>query len=604
MALYTVEVLESTGSLRALNLIGELTQLDLQEVKRRLMTPPLLVRNGVPLAEAVSCERQLRRMGVRVRVARLEIRVEDPPSSEQALVPLEPTPPTPEEVIEIPDEEVKVIELRGPEQESVRRVWRSSRNRRRLVVLGSLAGVLLLAVGLYLSTALSGRRNREELMLTLDQWSRTLQQQEATLDRGVSPTQIFNKLNELEAKISRLLATMETRQEFELSKQTLEAARQEHRAALHDLEFRRHLENAGYPIHPTCLVDRGMVQGVSDLPQGTVLRVQLMGGNQPEGQSYAVQIQEGIFKLVMEPHLEAEVYDARSTVAPLSQQPPAVRAWAVRTLTPQPLETPLEPAPSTAPSPAATDPLASLTEPELPAPSPEEAAELETTQAEPPPQGSPPKVEAAEADQQAVKAFYAAVDEWVQLIGEAEKQLPNDPGYELEAVYQKLLDLEARIDHLIQLIASRDQRSRLEQLREDSYGAYVTARHELKRWHNEFISRNNPFHLETAVRRAMAVRGWRQVQVLVMDTANPAESYVIEIEAGGDDRDSLLAVVAQTLAEEVPKVNLTVERIQLRHGDQVFSWSPAEVREAAALLHQPNGLRRCAQILGGDGSSP
>lgn len=595
MALYSVEILEPISHPKAIALISGLAGLGRAETRRRLRRLPMTVQASVPLAEAVSMQRQLHRVGVNARVVRMEVGVEDGDFS-GSTAPAQTGPR--EEIIEIPDGEVRILEARGPQPEkgSIKKRKRSRRaGRKMLGLLIGLAGLILLA---YWYVEIFGRSKsiQADLAASIETWSRTLNEQEAALDRGITAQQIFNRLLEIENKINTLLRMLKSPKTVAAYAARYATARERLQDAMLDLDFRRSLENAGYPLHPTCLVDQGMVRGSSELPEGTVLRVQLLGGG-VEATAYAAQIHDGIFQMVIDPALEGGVYDARCTVAGFSQQPQAVQQWAFENLA--------LPGPSRAaqPVPMASSGIAGPTRTARPE---EDSANQQSRKIPAQPLISKATAGTTVADSSPAASVNKALYEWEQTIRIAEKKIGSSESYSLEDIYQKLLSIEARIDQLIELISSDPERDSSRVARNELWGAYRSLRQELQRRHQEFLSENSPYILEGRIRRSLQSRGLAQVQVLVLDSPTLTDAFVIDIEAASGNRDHLAIFpgMAQTLQEEISRVPFRIEAIRFQESGRRLIWTPEVIKQAAAALEQPDGQRRCAEILETNGSVP
>ena len=77
-------------------------------------------------------------------------------------------------------------------------------------------------------------------------------------------------------------------------------------------------------------MDRGLVRGTTDLPESTLLRILLLGRDNIKTNYYAARVSGGWFRMTIDADIEADILDARATVAPLSQQPEAIKRWAER----------------------------------------------------------------------------------------------------------------------------------------------------------------------------------------------------------------------------------------------------------------------------------
>jgi hypothetical protein len=601
MAFYSIEILQTTRNPRVLNLISSLSGLGVAEVKKRLKQLPMVVQASIPLSDAVSIERQLRKAGLQTRIVKSEVEVEDgwnnanPATNETGP---EQEVKDSDEIIVIPEEEVKILHTsphKAKKPDIKRKKIRAFSLRKHIAVLACVAlFVFILSTFLILK---SHDENAElEIILAMNQWSRTLNQQESLLDRGVTPQQILNKLTEIENKVNYLISKIRSRGRSNELKAKFQQTRADAQPALLDLEFRRKLEAAGFPIHPTCMVDLGAVRGVSDLPAGTLIRLQLSGGSGVEAMPFIAEIQGGVFELKLDPVIENYVFDARSTVAPYSQQNEKIRKWAVENLALPPDTS------TTAPVVTPTGKTAALQQPEL---SPQEAAspgaDIEATVLH----QTAVTLEDSSVDAEVSAALETALSEWSATIRNAQGEIQSELTatwqehyFSLLDLYKKLLELEARIDHLINLLRTDSQKNRWVLQREEIYGEFIGARSDLQKWHNEYLVRNNPFYLETALRRTLKQVGYPQAQVLVLDSPQTGDAFIIELEINSTQkRESFLSALTAVLDNEISKSPLKIEAVKLRSNDRIFQWKTDQIRRAAELLNRSDGMKRCADLL-------
>lgn len=596
MALYIVEIVTSTKSPKALHLISELSGMGVEDVRQRLRHLPLVVKDSIALAEAVSVDRQLRRMGLTTHVRKVEVSIEPYNESKSQ-------GQNAEEIIIIPEADVKELpfqEQAPPPKPRVTRRIMWSPGRVRGVALFA-AVVVLIAVGvIYLFSYSALRRNESDLEIAIDQWSHTLIQQEALLDRGMTPQQVLSKLDEIEGKVSRLLAILKSHKVARELKAKYQQARNADRGLLRDLEFRQKLDDAGYPIHPTCLIDQGMVRGVSDLPDGTRLRVQLYTTSKTDPDPLTTFIVEGSFLVVLDPILERTAYDAQATVAPYSQQPPTVQNWAQAHFA----------LPEAGPGTAAPQ-LNQASRPLLPTDSVKAAAPVSA------PSGIQSHNAASQtrssgsrqyavptevlrdslADAGMTATLANALDHWKTTAQEADKYLQNGQANFLEAIYQRLITLEAQIDHMIHLLANDEARNRAVLMREDAYGTALAIRNDLQRWHDDFLARSNPLYLETAFRRELATKGFEQVDVTVQTTEKDA--YTIDFRANKPETAALYAAIASAVTDEVNRTPINIQTVRLLYGGRQLTWNLDRLKTAAEALKSPDGFRRCTALMEG-----
>ncbi|HEX7344598.1 MAG TPA: hypothetical protein VF398_10055, partial [bacterium] len=314
MALYNIEIIEKPGNPKALALISSLADIHLSEAKRRLRRIPMTVQASVPLTDAVSIQRQLSRVGVQSRIYRSDISIED--STKDRIPPPKPAVET-EEIIEIPDSDVRVLNHPGapaPRIE-VRRLRPAGASAWRLYAILAGAALTLFALGYFLYSYQTGKRIKEEVVTAMEDWRRTLQDQDVLLDRGMTAENIAGKLAEIERKLETLWRLLKSKDQVETLQKDFAQARDQTRDEILNLDFRRSLENASVSINPTCSIDQGRVRGYSDLPDGARLRVRLFGAPGVEAVSYSAQVRDRVFELVIDPAIESSVYDARATIA-------------------------------------------------------------------------------------------------------------------------------------------------------------------------------------------------------------------------------------------------------------------------------------------------
>jgi hypothetical protein len=611
MALYTIEITAPTKNPKALYLIAELSGMNVADLKQRMKAPPVVIMDSVPLVEAVAVERQLRRLGLSIHVRKLIAEVEPYKSSASS----DATRKRDDEVIVIPDAEVKVLpfqEKEPPPKARVMRklVWSPEMVRGGAIFLAAVALIILAIV--YLTSYSKAKHNESELAIAIDQWTHTLSQQEALLDKGLSPQQIFSKLEEIEGKINRLYELLKMRKAVGELKDLYEHSRSVNQGLLSDLDFRRRLDDAGFPIHPTCLVDQGMVRGMTELPDGAHLRVLLFSYAAGEPPPLIAQTSDGMFRVILDPVLERTVFDARATVAPFSQQPASVQVWAkdlFHLSQSSQIIQQNQPAVSRASVDSASAPKREPTIDEVPIPRRREPAyeskaasstPLATLQQAPVEQ---PLTEPAiaskdvQADAGMVTALQRFLDDWTGQVSQADKLLQSGQVQTLEAIYQRLLTLEAQIDHMIHLLTTDNARNRAVMIREDAYGAAVAVRQDLQHWHETFMTRNNPLYLETSLRRSLAAKGFPLTDVVVQTAPSNSDVFQIAIHAGRAPKETLFPALAMTLTEEFRRTPVQVGLIQLTHDGRLLAWTPDRLRQACEALKASDGVRRCVAIM-------
>lgn len=592
MALYNIEILQTTRNPKVLNLIGNLSGLGTAEVKKRLKQLPMVVQASIPLSDAVSIERQLRKAGLQTRIVKSDIEMED--GWNHTYHPANDTEPekeekTSDEIIIIPEDEVKILHTsphKAKKPDIKRKKIRPSSLRKHIAVAAGFA-LLVSLLAVYLIIKSRDESAEMEIILAMNQWSRTLNQQESLLDRGVTPQQILNKLTEIENKVNYLITKIRSRSKSNELKVKFQLIRADALSALTDLEFRQKLEAAGYPIHPTCMVDLGSVRGASDLPAGTLIRLQLSGGSGVETTPFMTEIQGGVFELKLDPVIENYIFDARSTVAPYSQQSDKIRKWAVENLA--------LPDTCTTPVIAPKEKTAELqrSEPVLREAAPSET-DIEAIILHP----AAVTPEDSSADAEVSAALENALSEWSATIQNTRAEIQKEHYYSLLDLYKKLIELETRIDHLINLLRTDSRKNQWVLQREDIYGEFIGVRSDLQKWHNDYLVRNNPFYMETALRRTLKQIGYPQAQVLVLDSPQSGDTFIIELEISNlQNRESFLSALTAMLDNEIRKSPLKIEAVKLRSNDRLYNWKTEQIHRAAELLNRSDGMKRCADFL-------
>ncbi len=586
MAPYNLEIIQSPSHPKALKRIAALCRVKENEVQAKLQLAPLIAGKSLPLSEAVEIERELKRLGVRTNLVKVEEDETTPTDAEVLTIEeIEEIPPIEdEEVIEIPEDEVKVL---TPQEmnASVSTFKRRAVRRRGWWLGGSALALFVIAVILasWYAVATSNKRQMvTEINLYIDQWVNTLRQQDLLLDKGFPPERIFYKLDDLERKIQSLLTGFHSLDEANEYRTRFHAVQRENRSLVRDLAFRRSLEESGYPVHPTCIVDRGMVRGSSELPESTLLRIQLLGEDDLETVYYAARLTGGTFKLIIDPTIERKIYDARATVASFSQQPKEIQRWAERKFNleefcdnylPRPArrsgsqKTALETAATAASS-----------------------ANVNTT-------GKQPSISVPWSDPGSDKAraeeLQVALDRWTGTMVEAESQPLEVNDSILESIYLRLLELEVRIDQLIELMESPQNRNLWTQRREDVFGSYIAERMRIESLYESKISTDNPFKMESALRRKLRETGFPGAEVLVVDSPEMPGAFVMEIEIYRGKKEDILVAVAKEVSEALGRSSLRVDRVRLRISGETLRWTTDQIRSAAEELKSPGGRRRC-----------
>ncbi|MCX6639795.1 MAG: hypothetical protein NTW14_04850 [bacterium] len=594
MTLYDLEVVKAPSSVKAQRLISAVSGFGERDLKARLRNLPLVVKQAIPLFEAVAVERQLNILGISTRLVRVEVGAEPEPSPEPApevFVKPPPSRPKEDEIIEIPEAEIMVLPSFGhpEEKQSIKfkrkRALTVSASANWLLLIGS---VVIIGLVCWYIVALSNRNsNEDEIKSYINQWQTTLQQQDLLLDNSFPPDRIFYKLDEIESKISHLLNLIKSQKRATELRSGFSQIQGKSGNMVMDLLFRKTLEDHGYPIHPMCLVDRGMVRGSSDLPEATLLRVQLFRPNELESVHFAARVLNGAFRLIIDPAMERNVYDAKATVAAYTQQPTEIQRWAERkfALT----EACRDYLPGAR---SAISGLSGLTG---------SAAAAPGTKQESGDTGSPIKSSKTLTDPgndtERAKELEKTLEAWTTTMQPAQQEKLTPESAVLKQIYNRLLDLEVRIDQLISLMESSIQQNIWIERREDVYGSFIDLRQEIEELNGIRTKKDNPLKLEEALHRNLGTKGYRNAQVLVVDSQKYPGNYNIEFEFDSGTRDDVFIAIAQTLKEELRGINLQIEQVSLKFQRKYFGWTLAQIRKGIDALDYPDGPRRCAALL-------
>lgn len=596
MAMYDVEIIRSPTSRKAIKLICTISGTSEREVGRQIQFVPFILKESVPLSEAVEIERQFKRLGVLTRL----VKVEENADSSEAMEPDSEDKKEEEaklldqrvkkdDVIEIPDDQIKILRHFHEEEPSgtfkrkkvIAKRWWINWFSIPLIV------IAIIAVSLYIIAQMSSRQDEMEISLCIAQWQNTLHQQDLLLDKGIPPDRIFYKLDELEGKIERLLLLIRSAEKAKGLRAEFEQVKEESQGMVIDLAFRKSLVDAGYPIHPVCLLDRGMVRGTSRLPESTLLRIQLLGEDHLESVYFAARISGGAFKLIIDPSIERKIYDARATVASFSQQPQVLQRWARRKFpmmdiskaylpaggrltSLQGIFTPSTEGPKAPPSPESSDLIPLRNGVTLSDPGNDEARTRE------------------------IKNNITA---WTETILESQQHDFTTEDVTLTEIYQRLLDLEVRIDQLIGLLESTLERNIWIERREDVYGSFIDTRRQIEELYNEQSKSQSPIHLESSIRKSLREYGFKQAEVLVIDSNVQANSFIIEAEIFNGELGDALVALARTIVGETEGVDFQIDRIMLRYKGEMMWWTPDQVRKAFDTLSLPDGRKSCIRAL-------
>jgi len=589
MALYDLEIVDSPRSEKAKKLICSLAGISERDIDDRLIYLPLVVKQSLPLSEAVSIERSLKRLGVSTRLVKVKVEEEEPvkesPRDHDIVETVEAVPVeiADNEIIEIPEDDIKILH-------PYKNIDHDSSFKQKRVGFGyswktwGIFFFVIVSVALvswYTIVQTQQRQNAIEVDLYISQWESALQQQDMLLDRKLSPQRIFYKLDELESTVERMLKLLRPISKATELRSKFTGTKTNNQNLIKDLIFRQVLEENGYPIHPTCFVDRGMVQGTSDLPESTLLRIKLHGQQDVEANYYAVRIKAGTFRMIIDPSFEHGVFEAISTVASLSQQPVDIQRWAERKFKISDLSE--RHAPRTARIPVAQSqaesPTASNIEPEKP--TIKGGIDL----------GDPGN------DRSRGAAIEKNLGEWSHTIVTSQQHnLVKKPDV-LEEIYLRLLDLEVRINQLMGLMESTIERNGWIERREEVYGEYIGVRQEINQLYDQQPKESNPFRMEGRIRNFFQSEGLNDAEVLVVDSPGTPNSFVIDIEVSEGDKERIFFSVAKIVSNEIRHSRLDIDHVSLRYEGHTLRWPSEQILQAADYLSQDNGVRRCVTMM-------
>ncbi len=596
MALYDIIILKPPSGRKTIKLICALSGISEEDISQKLMSMPLVVKGSVPLSEAIEIDRQLKRQGVLTRIVNIESETNDTNDADSGIEPSaeEPTefPDQEQEkndVIEIPDDQIRILR-RFHEAEPGGTLKRKKITTTRWWINWfsiPLTIAVLIVVSLYFISRMSNRQDEIEISLAISQWRNALHQQDLLLDKGIPPDRIFYQLDELEGKIERLLLLIHSAEKAKSLRSDFEHAKAESQGLAIDLAFRKSLVDAGYPIHPICVLDRGMVRGSSKLPESSLLRVQLTGESNVESVYFAARVSEGAFKLIIDPSIERRFYDARATVAPYSQQPRVIQRWAQRKFSLLDVSKAYLPAGGR---------LTSLkgiftrsTEQPLAPPGSEHSGLLQP-QTEVP--LSDPGTDAAR-----VREVKETVSIWTETILNARQNDLETESDTLDEIYRKLLNLEVRIDQLIGLLESTMERNIWIQRREDVYGSFIDTRRQIEQLYNDHSRTRSPIHLESSIRINLRERGYNQAEVLVIESEAQLNAFLIEVEIYNGELGDVLVTLAQAIVEEIEGLDFDIDRIMLRYKSDIMFWTRDQMQRAYDMLSKKDGRKHCIREL-------
>jgi hypothetical protein len=589
MAVYNLEITSSSLSKKALKFIANETGFSEKEIEERLQLQPLVIKEHLPLTEAIELERHLKLLGAATRLIRLDEEPEEeltePTIVDSEVLDEPPELKTVEDVIEIPEEDIKVLhpyDSTEPVQEFKRKKVRIGGRNTWFAVTVILVVVIL--VSWYIITLTNRHQLEMEIELAINQWETAVKQQEILLDKDFPPERIFYKLDQLDASIERMLARLKPFAKSDALRSRFYETKSREYNLVRDLTFRRVLEENGYPIHPTCLIDRSMVQGTSDLPESTLLRIQLLSRQNVESVYYAARISAGTFRLSIDPNIEYNVYDARATVAAYSQQPREIQRWAERKFSVTELASRYLPKPIYAPQTAAQTI------------APSNVPSGDTAQSRLPIRGGTSLADPG-SDQSRGMELERCLTEWTETIISSQRQDLLLEQKVLEKIYLRLLDLEVRINQLIGLLESAMDRNQWIERREEVFGSFIGARQEIEVLYGQDLKNNSPLRLEGRISLELRDRNLLNAEVLVVESPSNPESYVIELDVGGDNKDEIFVATAEVLANAILNSSLSVERISLHFAGGTIRWSTEQILRAAAALEEEGGQHRCVTLM-------
>ncbi len=589
MALYDIEIIETPKSAKAKKLICSLSGISEREIEDRLQFLPLAVKGSLLLSEAISIERDLKRLGVTTRLVKVGQETEEyeeVESSETESVEAVPVEIAGSDIIEIPEDDIKVLH-------PYKSIDQASGFKRKRIATGNrwrtwtaLITFLMIAALISWYVIAQSRQHQQiiDIEIHITQWENTLQQQDILLERGFPPERIFYKLDELEGTIERMLSMVKQPGKVTELRSKFVIIKSENRDLIGDLAFRYALVENGYPIHPTCLVDRGMVQGSSELPESTLLRVKLYGQINTESNYYPVRLSGGTFRLIIDPSIERDVFDASATVASLSQQPDDIKRWAERKF--QIADRVSEYMPRTARIPIVLDEKASSNSPVI---------DDQISQKKPVKGG----IDLGDPGNDISRSgeIDKTLTVWRETIISSQRHNLTAASPLLEEIYLRLLDLEVRINQLIGLFESSVEQNIWIEKREEVFGEYIGIRQEISSLYDSRPKDSNPFKMESRIRDFFHSEGLLDTEVLVVDSPRRQNAFVIEIDITEGEKEVVFISTAKIIANEMKRSRLEIDHISLHYAGKTLRWTPDHILSAAELMIQPEGLRRCVTLL-------
>jgi len=592
MALYDLEVTEPPGSKKALKLISSISGFSERDIEQQLPLAPVTIKSSISLSEAIEIDRQLKRLGVKTRLLRVEEQHEfdfdDDADENDYSTAEELEPEAPEQIpngdiVEIPDEEIKIL---LPEELAAKT---SDYTQKKSGFLSSGFGrlvILLVIIAAFFGTwyVLFQKHQQEDLVeiqLSISQWMETAQRQDYLLDKGLPPERIFYKLDELDAKVNNLLTKLRPAYKANGIRNDFYRQQADQYNAIRDLAFRKALVDNGFPIHPICILENGQVRGSADLPESTLLRIQLLGQTSIESVYYAARVSSGVFNLIIDPGLIGYIYDAKATVAPFSQQSRELQRWAERKF--QLTEfcndyLPKAPRNSRYPDLMASGKAEGINS--------NAASEPEMKKSSQP--MADPGTDILRSDE--LKTNFT---EWTKTILDAQnKDYMSDPAV-LDKIYQRLLALEVRIDQLIGLLESPIDKNRWSEKREETFGAYINLRQNITDAYMANHRITDPLKLEDIFRSRFHQAGFPNAEVLVTESSENLKAFVLEVDIYAGEAKEVYVALARIISQELQQTAIEIDHIKLRHAGKTLRWETDQVLAAADELNKTDGNSRC-----------
>ncbi|MBU1651828.1 hypothetical protein KKA00_06385 [bacterium] len=589
MALYDLEVTEAPNSKKGLKLISSISGFSERDLEEQLPLGPIVIMKSVSLSEAIETDRQLKLLSVKTRLLRAEEKAEfdfeeddDVTLDEQRTEAIEDVLPF-EDVIEIPDDEIKI--LLPEDLAAITADYTTKKSRFSNSWFSWLAIIFVIAVvsfgTWYLLFQKTQANNQVEIELHINQWLDTAQRQDYLLDKGFSPERIFYKLDELDAKVNSLLAVYRPVYKANQIRSDFNRQKVDNYDAIKDLAFRKSLEDNGYSIHPVCILENGQVRGSTELPESSLLRIKLLGQANIESVYYAARVSGGMFKLIIDSGLTKYVYDAKATVAPYSQQPRELQRWSERKFQLTDFcNSYLPRAPRKTRYPDLIDSGVSDSSTAI--------QETSSSSEEPLQPMTDPGT-----DRLRVEELKTNFTEWTTTILDAQQEdLAGNPSV-LEQIYQRLLLLENRINQLTGMLESPSDRNIWSEKREETFGAYIDLRQNIADAYMAKHRITDPLQLEGIFLNRFSHAGFPNAEILVVESPENPQAFVVEIDIFAGKANDVYVALARVISQELQNSDIKINHIKLRHGGTTLRWDVDQVLSAAAELNKIDGVERC-----------